>query len=155
VANGPLIPGLREFDAPRRRPPGWLVGGIVAVVALALFVVLAGLFAGAGPLRSLGLVTTSLAPVSYRPTAADDAIQVSVAMPPSGLCRDDEVVVVAFERGNRIEVEASVTRPRRESCTSTAVGGDLHWVDVGLDAPLGERQVVRADDHTAVPRDSG
>ena len=46
MARGPLIPGLREYDAPRRRRSPvfwmWTIGAVVAVVAL---VVLGGLVA--------------------------------------------------------------------------------------------------------------
>lgn len=153
MANGPLIPGLREFDAPRRRVPGWIPWLVAAVAVVAVLVVAAGMVAGVGPLRSLGLSTTALTPVSYRPTSTDAVIQVGVALPPSGLCRDDEVTAVAFERGNRVEVEATLTRARRETCPVTTLGGDVHWVDVALAAPLGDRSVVRADDRTPVPRD--
>ncbi len=154
MANGPLIPGLREFDRPRKRWPAWVGWLIAAIAVLIVLVLAAGFVAGKGPLRSLGLTTIALRPVEYRPTASDSVIQVAVSLPPSGLCRDDEVEVIAFERGNRVEVESNVTRPRRSSCPVTTLGGDVYWVDVALDQPLGERTVIRAVDRVPLPRES-
>lgn len=144
---------MREFDRPRKGWPGWLPWLLAGVAVLVALVLAAGFVGGAGPLRSLGLTTTELSPVQYRPTATDNVIQVAVAMPPTGLCRDDDVSVTAFERGNRIEVESSVTRARRSSCPVTIIGGDLRWVDVVLDQPLGTRTVVRLTDREALPRE--
>jgi len=154
MANGPLIPGLREFDGPRKRLPRavWWVGGAM-VVALAV-ILLVGLFAGTGPARSLGLVTEPLQLLSYRPTTTDDVIQVGVGVPAEGLCRSDEVEVRAFARGNRVEVEAERTRSRNAVCRATGIAQDRVWVDVTLDAPLGDRQVIRGSDRGPLPRES-
>lgn len=154
MANGPLIPGMREFDRPRKGWPGWIWWLIASVAVLVVLVLAAGFAGGVGPLRSLGQSTTELTPVQYRPTATENVIQVAVTMPPSGLCRDDDVSVVAFERGNRIELESSVTRSRRSTCPVTIIGGDLRWVDVVLDQPLGDRTVIRLADRAALPRES-
>lgn len=154
MANGPLIPGMREFDRPRKGWPGWVWWLISGAAILLVLVVAAGFAGGVGPLRSLGQATTALTPVQYRPTATDNVIQVAVTMPPSGLCPDDDVSVVAFERGNRIELESSVTRARRTNCPVTIIGGDLRWVDVVLDQPLGDRTVIRLADRAALPRES-
>ena len=153
MAHGPLIPGMREFDRPRKGWPGWLPWLLAGVAVLVVLVLAAGFVGGVGPLRSLGLATTELSPVQYRPTVTDNVIQVAVAMPPTGLCRDDDVSVTVFERGNRIEVESSVTRARRSSCPVTIIGGDLRWVDVVLDQPLGTRTVIRLTDRAALPRE--
>jgi len=153
VVNGPLIPGMREFDTPRRGVPSWLpwlIGLLVVVVAL---VVVAGFVGGAGPLRFLGLTTSGLQSVQYRTTTDDSALQVAVAMPPTGLCRDDEINVIAFERGNRVEIDSTVTRPRQSSCPVASLGGDVTWVDVKLGAPLGDRTVIRLPDRQPLPRD--
>ena len=53
MANGPLIPGLQEFDGPRRRLPRvvwWLIIGIAVAIAVILLV---GLFAGTGVGKSV------------------------------------------------------------------------------------------------------
>jgi hypothetical protein len=150
VAGGPLIPGLREFDRPRGRRPwvGWLIGSLVVLVAL---VVLAGFAGGVGPLRVLGLATTPLETVGYRATSDPAVIQVAVALPPSGLCRDDEITVLAFERSNRVEVDSSVTRSRNDTCPVMSIGGDVRWTDVRLASPLGSRTVIRTADREPVP----
>lgn len=152
--SGPLIPGMREFDTPRRRWPSWLTWALIAIGAVAVLVLLGGLFGGVGPLRALGLTTTSLQAVGYRPTTVDTVIQVAVAMPPSGLCRDDDVRISAFERGNRIEVEGMVTRSRNANCATATLGGDLIWVDVELDSALGDRTVIRTSDRAPLNRDA-
>jgi hypothetical protein len=153
VVNGPLIPGMREFDRPRRGWPRWLSWLLAGCGVLMVLVVVAGLLGGAGPLHRLGMSTTALQAIGYRPTVDDSVIQVSVNLPASGLCRDDEVEVVAFERGNRVEVESSLTRSRNTGCAVTTIGGDLRWVDVRLDHPLGSRTVIRTSDREPLPRD--
>lgn len=154
MAQGPLIPGMREFDRPRKGWPSWIYWLLAGVAVVLVLVVAAGFVGGVGPLRTLGLATSPLEPVQYRPTATDTIIQVAVAMPPSGLCRDDEVSVIAFERSNRVEVESSVTRSRRSSCPVTIIGGDLRWVDVELDDPLGSRTVIRLSDREPLAREA-
>lgn len=153
MANGPLIPGMREFDRPRSRWPswlGWLIGALAAIVVL---IVLAGFVGGVGPLRVLGLTSTALSPVAYRPAASDTSIEVAVTLPASGLCRGDDLTAVAFERSNRVEVETMLVRSRHGNCTVTSMGGDLRWIDVTLDHPLGTRTVISAADRTPLPRD--
>jgi hypothetical protein len=154
VVNGPLIPGMREFDTPRRGVPSWLPWLIGAVVVVAVLVVVAGFVGGVGPLRFLGLSTSGLQSVQYRTTADGSVLQVAVAMPPTGLCRDDAINVTAFERGNRVELDSTVTRPRQSTCPVSSIGGDVTWVDVTLDAPLGDRTVIRLPDRQPLPRDT-
>ena len=154
MVRGPLIPGLEEFDAPRRKMPAWvwwLLGGVGVVGALAL---VAGLCAGVGPLRSLGLVTQELSPVAYRPVADPRVIQVAVALPPQGLCQGEDVAVQALEQSNRVEISTFVTRPRNVNCSGTGVAGDRVWVDVPLRFELDSRQVIRAIDRTPLQRTS-
>ena len=154
MGNGPLIPGLQEFDGPRRRLPRavwWTIIGIAVAIAVVLLV---GLFAGTGPARSLGLVTDPLQPVAYRPTTSEQVIQVAVGVPADGLCRSDDVQVRAFARSNRIEVAAERTRARNAACQSTGIAQDRVWVDVALDEPLGDRQVIREIDRGPLPRET-
>jgi hypothetical protein len=155
VANGPLIPGMREFDTPRRGWPSWLVWLLVIGVALVGLVVAAGFVGGVGPLRALGQATVTLQSVEYRTTTNDSVLQVAIAMPPTGLCRDDTINVTAFERGNRVELESSVTRARQSTCPVSSLGGDVRWVDVALDQPLGDRAVIRLPDRSPVPKQTG
>lgn len=152
---GPLIPGINEFDGPRRRVPRfvWWIVASVAVVAVLLSA--AGLFGGVGPLRTLGLTTEDLQPVAYRPTTDQRAIQVAVALPPRGLCPDEQVRVSAYERGPRVEVAAQVQRSRTSDCPVTGIAGDRQWVDVTLNNDLGERTVIRTSDRQPLPRETG
>jgi hypothetical protein len=145
---------MREFDTPRRGTPVWLPWLIGLSVALVVLVIVAGFVGGVGPLRFLGLTTSTLQSVQYRTTTNDSVLQVAVAMPPTGLCRNDTINVTAFERGARVEVDSSVTRPRQSSCPVASIGGDVTWVDVTLDAPLGDRTVIRLPDRQPLPRDT-
>lgn len=154
MVNGPLIPGLQEFDGPKKGLPRF-IWWIIAGVAIAVVVILAvGLLAGTGPARSLGLVTEPMQAVAYRPTTNDRVIQVAIAVPTEGLCQQDDVVVNAFPRSNRVEVTAQRTSARNRSCEATGIAQDRIWVDVSLDDPLGERQVIREVDRRALPRET-
>ena len=153
MTSGPLIPGMNEFDGPRRRVPRivWWIAAACGVVVLLIGV--AGLGGGVGPLRTLGLVTSDLQPVAYRTTLDESQIEVAVALPPGGLCPDADVQVTAFERGARVELEARVQSSRSSDCPVTGIVGDRVWASVALEAPLGERQVIRAMDREPLPRE--
>ena len=155
MTSGPLIPGMNEFDGPRRRVPRLVWWMLIALIVIGVLVGAAGLVGGVGPLRSLGLVNEDLQPVAYRPTTSDQAIQVAVALPPRGLCPDERIQVVAFERGARVEIQAQVQRSRTSDCPVTGVGGDRTWVDVTLVSPLDDRSVIRTGDRQPLPRESG
>lgn len=155
MVNGPLIPGLKEFDGPRKGLPRfvwWILAGVAVAIAV---LVLVGLFAGTGPARSLGLLTQPLQPVAYRPTTSPEVIQVAIAVPPEGLCRGDELDVRAFARSTRIEVSAVRTSPRNANCETTGIVNDKVWMDVAIDAPLLDRQVIRESDRQPLPRETG
>ena len=148
MARGPLIPGMREYDAPRRRraPTVW-VWSIAIVVAATLLIVVAGIVSGIGPLRALGLQETPLDAVGWRATADPQVIQVAVALPESGLCTGDEVIVRGLERSTVVEVSAVRAAPRgSEGCAGIGIAGDRTWVDLALGAALGERSVIRSGD---------
>ena len=155
MQTGPLIPGLREYDVRRRRRSAPWVWIGVAVGVLTVLVVLAGLVGGVGPLRALGARETPLQPVAWRTTADPAVIQVAVAIPSEGLCAGDEVKATGVERGPRIEVTATrVQAAGQVSCTGVGIAGDSTWVEVRLDAPLGERTVVRVEDRQPLPREA-
>jgi hypothetical protein len=130
----------------------WTIGAVLAVVAL---VVLGGLVAGIGPLRALGTDETPLDPVSWRPTADAQVIQVAVALPESGLCTGDEVVVRAIERPTLSEVSAMRATPRGTgACAGIGIAGDRTWVDLALDLPMGTRMAVRQEDRVPLEVES-
>lgn len=154
MTSGPLIPGMGEIDGPRRRLPRFVWWSVAALAVVAVLMAAGGLVAGIGPLRSLGLVTEDLQPVAYRPTTNERQIQVAVALPPRGLCPDEDVEVIAYERGARVEVSARVERSRTSDCPVTGIAGDRAWVDVPLLVDLGERTVIRVGDRQPLPRES-
>ena len=148
MPRDPLIPGLREYDAPRRRrrPAVWVYTLLVIAVVFGL-VVVGGLVAGIGPLKSLGTAESPLQAMSWRPTADPHVIQVAVMLPESGLCTGDEVVVRAIEHPNLIEVSAVRASPRGSAeCAGIGISGDQTWVDLSLNDPMGDRSAVRASD---------
>jgi hypothetical protein len=155
MQTGPLIPGMREIDAPRRSHAAtwlWILGAVGLIAAL---VVLAGVVGGVGPLRALGARETPLQPVAYRLTSDPAVLQVAVALPTSGLCAGDEVRATGVERGPRVEVAAArVQAPGQEVCSGVGIAGDSTWVDVVLDQPLGERTVIRVEDRQPLPREA-
>lgn len=153
MPRGPLIPGIEEFDAPKRGVPRFVWALLVVALIAALFTVALGLLAGAGPLRALGQVESTLQPVAFRPTTDELVMSIAVTLPPNGLCPDDEVQVIAFERGPRIEVEAKVEQSRNATCPETGIAGDSTWVDVTLRQPLGDRSVIRLSDRQPLQRD--
>ena len=155
MPRDPLIPGLREYDAPRRkRKPAVWVYTLGAIVVGFVLIVVVGLVAGIGPLRSLGTSESPLQPMSWRPTADPRVIQVAVMLPESGLCTGDEVVVRALERPNLIEVSAVRAAPRGSAeCAGIGISGDQAWVDVSLDDPMGERTAVRTGDRMPLEKE--
>jgi hypothetical protein len=142
--RGPLIPGMREYDAPRRKRASavwiWLVMG---AVSLGILVLVGGIAAGIGPLRALGVVETPLTALSWRETADPELIQVAVALPPAGLCTGDEVSVRLVERPGVVEVSPVRSAPRSsDECAGVGIAGDRTWVDVSLSMPLAGRSVI-------------
>lgn len=148
MPRNPLIPGLREYDAPRRRrAPAFWVWVLAAAIVVSGLVVVVGLVAGIGPLRSLGTSESPLSPISWRPTADPSVIQVSVTLPESGLCTGDEVLVRVIERPSVLEVSALRSASRgSQGCAGIGIAGDSTWVDVSLDDPMGDRTAVRLSD---------
>lgn len=153
MPNGPLIPGLTEFDGPKRGVPRFVWWGLSAVGVLIVLLVAAGLFAGSGPLRVLGVTTQAMQPVAYRPTTNDRVIQIALSVPPGGVCPGDDVQVHALEGHGAVTVSAQRTTSRTSACTAQAVSSDHLWVDVELQAPLAMRGVVRELDRAALARE--
>ncbi len=154
--RGPLIPGLREYDAPRRkRAPAIWVWSVAGVIAVAVLILVGGIAAGIGPLRAFGVVETTLTPVSWRPGVEPDTLQVAVALPESGLCTGDDVLVRTIERPTVVEVTALRAAPRGSAdCAGIGIAGDRTWVDVRLGDPLGERSLIRMPDRIPLTEES-
>ena len=154
MVQGPLIPGLKEFDGPKRGVPRFVWVLLVLLILAGLLIVFLGVFRGTGPLRGLGLETESLQPVAFRPTTNDRVIQVAVAVPTEGLCEANPVQVQATEGAAEIAVSSSVTSLRNSSCTKVVFPEGEVWVDVPLAAALDGRAVVKASDGREIPRQS-
>jgi hypothetical protein len=93
-------------------------------------------------------------PVAFRPTTSEQVVQVALALPPGGLCRQDTVDVSTVEDESYVRVSATRTSARSGACAETGSSGDRMWVDVQLAAPLGERSVVASNDSEILPRDT-
>ena len=151
--RGPLIPGLQEYDAPRRRRASAIwVWTLAAILSAGILVVVGGIAAGIGPLRAFGVVETSLTPVAWRLGETPAQMQVAVGLPDSGLCTGDELFVRVLERPNVVEVSAIRAASRRsEDCAGIGIAGDRTWVDVQLSEELGDRTVIRMPDRIPLP----
>lgn len=152
--NGPLIPGVQEFDRPRKSRWRWvalIVGILIAAFAIVLVL---GVFAGRGPLRSLGVNVENLQVINWRPTENEDVIELAVTIPAGGLCRTSVIEPVVAEGADAITVSASVEQSKRAACAQQETLGDRTWVMVQLGAPVGERSVVRSSDGAQVKEES-
>ncbi len=143
--GGPLIPGLNEFDRPKRGFPLWAGFLIATTVIIALLLTIWGFAAGSGPFSSIGQVSEELQPDGYRPTVDLDVIQVNVTPPKSGICPDQNLAVTALESPSEIEVAVTLSGPRSSSCQESASSGSI-WIDVLLQDPLAGRAIVRSID---------
>jgi len=144
VSGGPLIPGLNEFDRPKRGFPRW-AGFLIAITfGLSLLLLIWGFVAGNGPFSFLGYVSEELQPAGYRPTVDEDVIQINVTPPPSGICPDQDLVVSAVESPSEIDIAVTLSGPRSSTCPENASSGPM-WVDVLLQAPVGERIIIRSN----------
>lgn len=151
---GPLLPGVEEFDVPRRPWPRWVAVLLVLVVGTALAVPALGFVAGVGPMRSLALETTELPPLAYRPTTNERVVQVSVGVPAAGICPDAVVEPSAEESASGVRVRIALTQDRNADCGTSGAGTQRQWVDIELAGPLAGRSVARASDGTVLPRET-
>jgi len=145
VSGGPIIPGLNEFDRPKRGFPRWAGFLIAVILGAGVLVGVWGFTAGGGPLSSLGQVSEELQPSGFRPTVDPDVFQVSVTSPQSGICPDQSVAVTTLESASEVVVAVSVTGPRNSSCQQGA-NSDSIWVDVVLKEALDDRPIIRSID---------
>lgn len=154
MTGGPLIPGMREFDGPKKGVPVivWWILGLIIILAVALTGL--GAFAASGPMHSLGEVTKQLQPVAYRSTTSDRLMQVAVNVPTDGVCRRDPVDVALIESADTISLAFSVTSARNTTCALADTPDNRLWVDVPLGAPVGSRHILRAEDGQELLTDS-
>lgn len=151
MSGGPLIPGLNEFDRPKRGFPRWAGFLIAASVGVLVLLLVWGFTAGSGPFSSLGRVSEELQPGGFRPTVDPDVIQISVIPPQSGVCPDQNLAVTAIESPSEIKVAVNLTGPRGSSCQVSANSGSI-WIDVLLQDSVGERAIVRSSDGQEILR---
>jgi hypothetical protein len=145
VSGGPLIPGLGEFDRPKRGLPRWAGFLIAFTIGVGLLLVIWGFAAGSGPFSNLGQVSRELQPSGYRPTVDEDVIQVKVTPPQSGICADQNLKVMALESLSKIEIAVTLTGPRSSSCQENTNSGSI-WIDVLLQDSVGDRAILRSID---------
>jgi hypothetical protein len=145
MSGGPLIPGLNEFDRPKRGFPRWVGFLIATTISVTLLFAIWGFTAGSGPFSLLGTVSQELQPAGYRPTVDRDVIQVRVTPPQSGICPDQYLTVIAIESSSEIEVAVTLTGPRGSSCQQSTNSNSI-WIDVLLQDSVGERTIIRSID---------
>ena len=151
MSGGPLIPGLNEFDRPKRGFPRWAGFLIAGVVGIGLLLLIWGFAAGSGPFASLGQVSEELQPAGYRPTVDTDVIQVNVTPPQSGICPDQNLDVTVIESPTEIGLAVTLLGPRSSSCPENAESGSI-WIDVLLNDPVEGRAIVRSSDGQEILR---
>jgi hypothetical protein len=151
MSGGPLVPGFNEFDRPKRSFPRWAGFLIAGVVGVGVFLLIWGYAAGSGPFSSLGLVTEDLQPSGYRPTVDTNVIQVSAAPPQSGICPDQNLDVTVSESPSEIGLAVTLRGPRSSTCQGNAQSESI-WIDVLLEEPLGDRDIVRTSDGQQILR---
>lgn len=151
MPSGPLIPGVSEFDRPKRGFPRWAGYLIAVVVVVGGGLTLWGFVAGGGPLGGLGEVEEQLQPTGFRPTVEPDLIQIQVSLPNEGACPSNTFDITALESAESINVEVNLLRPRSNSCPGQLLTDSL-WLDLALADPLGERLILRSIDGQELPR---
>ncbi len=151
MSGGPLVPGFDEFDRPKRGFPRWAGFLIAGVIGIAGLLLIWGFAAGSGPFSALGRVIEVLQPAGYRPTVDTDVIQISVAPPQSGICPDQNIDVAVSESPSEVRIAVTLNGPRSSSCQGTAQSGSI-WIDVLLEEPLGDRDIVRSSDGQQILR---
>lgn len=149
--RGPLIPGVNEFDRPKKGIPRWLgVFLSLTVISLGIFT-LWGFVAGGGPFSFLGEVEEQLQPTGYRPTVESNVIQVLVALPKEGACPTNTFDITATETPETITTAVNLIRPRSNSCPADQLTDEI-WLDLTLTQPLDDRIITRNIDGQDLPQ---
>ncbi len=151
MAKGPLIPGMNEFDRPKKGMPRW-VGVFLALSVISFgLLTLWGFVAGGGPFSQLGQVEQQLQPIGFRPTVEPEVIQVQVQLPKEGACATNSFNVSAEETPETVSISVELINPRDNSCPDDQLTGEL-WLDLALDEPLNNRILTRSIDGQELPQ---
>ena len=151
MAKGPLIPGMNEFDRPKKGMPRW-VGLFISLSIISFGLLTIWRFvAGGGPFAQLGQVEVQLQPTGYRPTVEPDVIQVQVQLPKNGACATNTFNITADESEEIVSVAVELINPRDNSCPGDQLTGEL-WLDLTLNEPLAPRILTRSIDGQELPQ---
>jgi hypothetical protein len=151
VAKGPLIPGMNEFDRPKKGLPRWV--GLFIALSIISFGLLTiwGFVAGGGPFSQLGQLEQQLQPVGFRPTVEPEVIQVQVQLPKVGACPSNTFDISAEESIESVSVAVELISPRDNTCPGNQLTGEI-WLDLALTEPLATRLLIRSIDGQELPQ---
>lgn len=151
MAKGPLIPGMNEFDRPKKGLPRW-VGLFIALSVISFgLLTLWGFVAGSGPFSQLGQVEKQIQPIGFRPTVEPEVIQIQVQLPKEGACATNTFDISATETPETISVTVELINPRDNSCPGDQLTDEL-WLDLTLKEPLNNRILTRSIDGQELPQ---
>lgn len=134
----------------------WLVLGVVGLLMVGVVIVLRGL-RGIGPLGGrLGSTVTSVKPVGFAlPPRTEDPRMLAVVLPwdEETYC-NGQFTVRAVESDTRVEIADVVSRQFRGpvSCLGLVTRDGKAAAALRLEAPVGDRQVIRARDRQALAK---
>lgn len=151
MAKGPLIPGMNDFDRPKKGLPRW-VGLFIALSVVSFgLLTLWGFVAGGGPFAQLGQVERGLQPIGFRPTVQPNVIQIQVQLPKEGACSTNTFEVLADETPEAVSIVVELLNPRDNSCPGNQLTGES-WLDLTLTEPLSDRLLIRGVDGQELPQ---
>lgn len=151
MAKGPLIPGMNEFDRPKKGLPRW-VGVFLALSVISFgLLTLWGFVAGGGPFSQLGQVEQQLQPIGFRPTVEPEVIQIQAQLPKEGACATNTFNVSAEETPESVSISVELINPRDNSCPDDQLTGEV-WLDLALTEPLATRLLIRTIDGQELPQ---
>jgi hypothetical protein len=151
VPKGPLIPGMNEFDRPKKGMPRWV--GLFIALSIISFGILTlwGFVAGGGPFSQLGQQEQQLQPIGFRPTVEPEVIQVQVQLPKDGACATNTFDISAEETPESVSVSVELINPRNNACPGDQLTGET-WLDLTLNEPLDNRALTRSIDGQELPQ---
>ena len=151
MAKGPLIPGMNEFDRPKKGIPRW-VGLFIALSVISFgLLTIWGFVAGGGPFSQLGQIEKQLQPIGFRPTVETEVIQIQVQLPKEGACATNAFDITADETIESVSVSVELINPRNNACPDNQLTGEI-WLDLTLNEPLANRILTRSVDGQELPQ---